>query len=239
MRDTLVLQNIVNAFPYSAGYKNKDSVFIHANMSYAKVVGLNYAHEVVGKTAWDMPAKTSECALLFQEQDRRVMTSGKHLVIFGIHPNEQTDFKAYKFIKIPLRNKQNKITGIFFTGEEISNKTTYELSLYIKNMPVKTNGKLLTENGSYLVGAEHTEVKMSEKQHEVLFYLLHGKQIKFIADMFDITLTAVNKHIAELKKEFNILSSFELIDKAIDMGFFYVFPTSVFNKKLSRALHQN
>lgn len=239
MMDTLVLRNVVDAFPYSAGFKNKDSVFTHVNASYAKVVGLKQAGDAVGRTAYDMPAKTAQCASLFHEQDNMVMRAGKHMSIFGIHPDEQGNFKAYKFVKIPLRNEQNEVDGVFFTGEEISNKTTYELNMFIKRIPIKINGKLLTDNASYLVGTEHARIKISERNHEVLFYLLHGKGAEFIARVLDMPLKAVEQRVAELKTEFNALSPAELIDKALEMGFFHVLPSSVFNTQIATALNQD
>jgi DNA-binding CsgD family transcriptional regulator len=239
MIETPELRTIIDEFPFPAGYKNQDSVFTGSNNEFAKIVGLKQGSDVVGRTAFDMPAKTAECAELFHEQDQMVLNTGKQLVIFGIHPDDEGNFKAYKFIKMPLQNMHNEITGILFTGEEICNKTMYELSVLINNLPIKTNGKSLLQSGSYLVGTEHTEINLCERKHEVLFYMLHGKKANFIANVLRISLSTVYRYIAELKTEFNVLSSFELKDKALEMGFFNVLPYSVFNKEIAIALNQN
>lgn len=239
MTGTPILQNMINALPYPAGYKDKNSVFAYANSQYANIVGLKDAAEIVGRTAYDMPAKISECAFLFHEQDKKVIDTGKHMVLFGIHPDQEGKFKAYKFIKIPLRDGDKKTVGTFLSGEEITNQTTYALSSFIKKMPLEVNGKLFLENGCYLVGTEHASIDMDERNHEILFYMLHGKQHTFIADVLGILPKDVDGHINQLKQKFDASSLSELKDKALDAGFLQILPASIFVHSISNALNQN
>ena len=119
MIDALILKNLIDNLPCSSAYKDVNSVFTHANAEYAKIVELKHPLDVVGRTAYDMPARSSECAALVHEQDKKVIKSGKPLSLLGIHPDAQGKFKAYKFLKTPLRNGSGEVDGIFVVGDEV------------------------------------------------------------------------------------------------------------------------
>jgi PAS domain-containing protein len=170
MIDTLILRNLIDNLPCSSAYKDVNSVFTYANTEYAKIVELKHHLDVIGRTAYDMPARSAECAALVHEQDNKVITSRKPLSLLGIHPDAQGRFKAYKFLKTPLRNDRGDIDGIFITGEDVTSEATFKLGNFLQKIPIATNGKLLLDNGTYLIGTDHIEIDISKREHEVLFY---------------------------------------------------------------------
>ncbi|WP_158903587.1 PAS domain-containing protein [Burkholderia sp. L27(2015)] len=222
-----------------AGYKGTDYIFHHANAEYAKIVGLKHPCEVVGRTAYDMPSRTAECAALFHAQDDKVINTRKAINVLGIHPDADGGFRAYKHFKEPLRDEAKNIAGIFFSSNNITSRATYELSIFLQKMPIATGGKLLLDSGCYLIGRDHVEVNITQREHEVLFYSIRRKQAKFIASVLNITPRTVYKYTESLRRKFDVRTSSELKDKAREMGLLDVIPLGVFNESISISLNQN
>ena len=228
MIDTTMLKNWVDGAPCSAGYKDTDSVFHYANADYAKIVGLKHAGDVMGRTAYDMPARTAECAELSHAQDKKVINSNKPLCLLGIHPDKQGNFKAYKFTKKPLCDEGQDVSGIFVVGEDITSRAMFEMGKFLQEMPIMTNGKLLLDSGSYLIGLEHADINISQREHEILFYFLRKRKAKIIASTLGITQRTIYKHMESLRSKFAVHTSSELRDKASEMGFVGIIPERLF-----------
>jgi DNA-binding CsgD family transcriptional regulator len=237
MIDTLILKNLIDNLPCSSAYKDVNSVFTYANAEYAKIVELGHPLDVVGRTAYDMPSRSAECAALVHEQDNKVVKSGKPLSLLGIHPDARGQFKAYKFLKTPLRNESGDVDGIFITGEDVTSEATFKLANFLQKIPIATNGKLLLDNGTYLIGTDHVEIDISKREHEVLFYSLRVKRTKIIANLLDITPRTVFKHMTALREKFEVGTTAELRDKATEMGLIHVLPQGIFEPKLAASLN--
>jgi len=235
MIDTLILKSLIDNLPCSSGYKDVNSVFNYANTEYAKIVGLKHHLDVVGRTAYDMPARSAECAALSHAQDDKVIKTGKPLSLLGIHPDANGNFRAYKFLKTPLRNETGEVDRIFVTGEDVISETTFKLSNFLQKIPIATNGKLLLDSGSYLIGTDHIGINISKREHEVLFYSLRVKRTKIIANLLGITPRTVFKHMTALREKFEVCTTAELRDKATEMGLVHVLPQRVFDQKLSAS----
>ncbi|WP_158900013.1 PAS domain-containing protein [Burkholderia sp. L27(2015)] len=237
MIDALILKNLIDNLPCSSAYKDVNSIFTYANAEYAKIVELKHPFDVIGRTAYDMPARSSECAALVHEQDNKVIKSRKPLSLLGIHPDAQGKFKAYKFRKTPLQNQRGDIDGILVTGEDVTSEATFKLGSFLQKIPIATNGKLLLDNGTYLIGTDHIGVDISKREHEVLFYSLRVKRTKIIANLLDITPRTVFKHMTALREKFEVSTTAELRDKATEMGLIHVLPQGIFDPKLVASLN--
>jgi len=239
MINEMALRKMVDESPCCfAGYKDTDYIFHYSNAEYAKMVGLKHPFEVVGRTAYDMPSRTAECAALFHAQDDRVINTRKTVSVLGIHPDVDGGFRAYNHIKEPLRDEVENIAGVFFSSNNITSRTTYELSIFLKKIPIATAGKLLLDSGCYLIGRDHVEINVTQREHEVLFYSIRRKQAKFIAGVLNITPRTVYKYMESLRRKFDVGTSSELKDKAREMGLLDVIPLRVFNESISISLNQ-
>jgi PAS domain-containing protein len=105
------LQSLFDQMPGCWGCKDHDSKFIYANKEYADIIGVGRQNHlnIIGRTDFDMPCDTVNCAELFRKQDRRVILTEKRMRILDIHPFSGKEWKAYIFTKTPLYNDQNKI----------------------------------------------------------------------------------------------------------------------------------
>jgi DNA-binding CsgD family transcriptional regulator len=234
--DETRLRHLIDQLPCSASSKRLDSVFSYSNTHYAHIVGLKNGLDVVGRTAYDMPARSSDCAALSHAQDQKVIQSARRLALLGIHPDAQGQFKAYRFMKTPMCERDGSVAGIFVTGEDITSKVLYDLSEFLMRMPIFTNGKLLLDSGAYLIGTDHAEIEITEREHEVLFYSLRKQRAKAIADLLGITPRTVYKHMHSLREKFGAHTSAELRDQACELGYTDILPPSIFDEKIVAAL---
>jgi len=88
----------------------------------------------------------------------------------------------------------------------------FELSVFLREMPIAANGKLLLDSGSYLIGLDHVGIKISKREHEVLFLYLRRKRAKLIANLLDITPRTIYKHMDSLRQKFDAHTSPKLRD---------------------------
>lgn len=232
------LQRLIHRMPCYAAYKRPDSVFSHGNLAYARVVGLTCAEDVIGRTAYDMPARSAECAPLSHAQDARVLAAAKTLDLLGIHPDKGGAFKAYHYRKTPVLAYEGGVAGIFATGHEVTSAAMYELARFLFKIPIQTEGKLLLDNGSYLIGLAHAQVPITPREHEVLFFLLRRKRAQTIADMLGITPRTVYKYASILRDKFAVRTSAELRDAASARGFVDILPPRLFDPRICTELNR-
>jgi len=233
-----ILNNFIDKSEFSSAYKDMNSVFVYGNLSYAKIVGLKHYLDIVGRTAYDMPARTSECADLFREQDTTVLKVGKSLNLIGFHPDIEGNFKSYEFLKIPLFDNQKKAVGIFLHGKNVTSRYTFDLHRFLRKIPIKKDGILLYDSTSYIIGFDHTSTNISKREHEVLFYLLRNYKAKTISNILNITPRTIYKHTFSLRDKFSVGTSSELKEKAMELGFTNTIPESIFDIKIINFINK-
>jgi len=93
-------------------WKDKNSVFLGCNESFAKYAGLNKKDEIIGKTDFDLPWSKKESYLSISI-DQRVMKSGIPEIDFEesktLHNNEK---RWLLTSKMPLHNSDDEVIGI-------------------------------------------------------------------------------------------------------------------------------
>jgi len=235
---TARLQRLIDRMPCYAAYKQPDSVFAYGNQAYARVVGLVHGEDVIGRTAYDMPARSAECAPLVHAQDAKVLGTGKSLDLLGLHPDACGTFKAYRYRKTPVLLDTGEVAGIFVTGYEVTSAEMFELARFLCKMPIRVGGKILLDNGTYLVGLAHAGVAITPREHEVLFCLLRGKRAQTIADMLGITPRTVYKYASMLRDKFAVRTSAELRDVASEKGYVDILPPRLFDPRICAELNR-
>lgn len=234
------LQSLFDQMPGCWGCKDQDSVFMYANKQYAKIIGVdeNKYLDIIGRTDFDMPCDTVNCAELFRKQDKTVIASARRMRILDIHPFAGREWKAYIFTKTPLYDDNKTIIGTIFHGSDITNSTILELGSFLSKMTADIQSDLLGGQNSFLLTHNFNEIKLSDREAECLFFILRGKTAKLIARYLGISPRTVEEHISNLKTKFNAQNKFELIDKAIQAGFLNTIPEGLFRTQLSVALRE-
>ncbi len=220
------------------GCKDENSVFMYANEEYGKIIGLKHHYEVIGRTDFDMPCETVNCAHLFQLQDKEVILTSKKMRILDIHPFAGHEWRAYIFTKVPLIDETNKVIGTIFHGADITSSNIIELGCILSKISDNKSGDESLGQSSYLLGKNLDKLKLSDRQTEILFYLLRGKTVKKIALLLNISPRTTEDYLEQLKNKFNAINKHELIDKAINLGYLNLIPERLFNKQLSIILKE-
>lgn len=232
------LRSLFDRMPGCWGCKDEQSVFMYANKEYASIIGLNEKRhlDIIGRTDFDMPCDTVNCAELFRKQDKSVIDSGKSLKILDIHPFSGKEWKAYIFTKTPLHDSNSNVIGTIFHGEDITTPKILELGSFLSKMTSGIHNDILSGQNSFLLSGKHDGVKLSDREAECLFFILRGKTVKLTARFLGISPRTVEEHVAKLKLKLGAQNKYELIDKAIQAGFLNSIPERLLKTQLSVAL---
>lgn len=230
------LKVFFDTMPGAWGCKDHNSNFIYANEEFTRVIGFKHHTDIIGLSDFDMPCDTVNCAHLFVEQDKQVMATSQSLRILDIHPFAGNNWQAYIFTKTPLVDDRSIVIGTIFHGTNITNSHTIELGSILSKIADKSaNNDLLGQN-SYMLGNKFDKVNLSDRQAEILFYLLRGKTIKQSAQLLDLSPRTAENYLEQLKNKFGVANRFELIEKAISEGYLNVIPIRLLTNQLSAIL---
>ncbi|MFK7827649.1 MAG: PAS domain-containing protein [Oligoflexales bacterium] len=230
------LRMLFDQMPGLWGCKDLELKFIYANAEYAKAIGLKDHLDIVGRTDYDMPSNTVNCADAFRSQDQMVIDQKQKMKVLDIHPFEDGSWKIFLFSKTPYLDVTNEVSGIIFHGEEITNSSLLEIGSMLSKIPFKKpviNG--LGQN-SYQVDSMSNPINLSPRQSEVLFFLIRGKTGAQVAKILGISIRTFQEHLDHIKNKFNAQNKYELIDKAVELGYLNIIPASLFTTQLSVAL---
>jgi len=126
------LQTVLDTFPLSIFWKDRDSRYIGANRNFARDAGFSDSQELVGLTDFDMPwAKTEATAYLADDQEVMQSDSPK---IGIIETQVQADGTQVwvETNKLPLHDLEGNFIGIMGTYQDISDRTQAELEIITK-----------------------------------------------------------------------------------------------------------
>jgi diguanylate cyclase (GGDEF)-like protein/PAS domain S-box-containing protein len=118
------LETMVNHIPDYIYAKDLEGRFLVANQATVTENGFREAHEIVGKTDFDI--HTPENARHFAEAERRVIETGEPM--FGIEELNAVS-KEERWLmtsKVPLRNKQGATIGIVGVSRDITDRKKAE-----------------------------------------------------------------------------------------------------------------
>ena len=137
------LQLILNNIPQSIFWKDRNSVYLGCNETFAQAAGVSTPEALLGKTDYDLPWSQLDAAW-YRECDRRVMETDTP-VMHLIEPILQTDGTQgwADTNKVPIHDAEGKVIGILGTFEDITERRQAEkirksaelLQLVLDNIP--------------------------------------------------------------------------------------------------------
>jgi PAS domain S-box-containing protein len=122
-----LLQLVVDNIPSLIFWKDRKSVFQGCNRPWAKAVGFEHPHEVIGKTDYDLYPETVNVEE-YIEKDRHVLNQGEIEYHTEYKPNKNI---WYDTRKIPIRDPNGNIVGLLATIENITKRKKAEEALRI------------------------------------------------------------------------------------------------------------
>ncbi|MEZ8738531.1 helix-turn-helix transcriptional regulator [Photobacterium swingsii] len=228
------LLNMFSQLPGCWGCKDNDSIFVFANQEYGNIIGVDHHLDCIGRTDFDMPSPTAECAESFIIQDQQVIDSGKRMKILDIHPYSDGNWRAHLFTKTPWKDDDQNIIGTIFSGIELKDTAILEVGHWI----CRAAGLSKESQASFSLDLSHHHITLNTRESEVLFLLLYGKKPQYISRVLNVSVKTVENYVLKLREKFNANSKNELIDLALDNGFGSHIPESMLNRQLSVILKE-
>ncbi|MBV6622898.1 MAG: PAS domain S-box protein [Rivularia sp. (in: Bacteria)] len=124
-----LFQLTVDNIPHSVFWKDRNSVFLGCNRNFAEDASVDEPENIIGKNDYDLPW-TKEESDFFRECDKRVMDNGVPEINI-IETQVQADGNLFWLDtnKIPLRDGEGNVVGIFGTYENITERKQVEENL--------------------------------------------------------------------------------------------------------------
>lgn len=214
---------------------DQNSHYTYVNADYCKLVGVSNPDYLIGKTVAELPCGASECADLFWKEDRLVIESQHQQRFLNVCRLANNEWKVIQLIKSPIYNESAQIERVLFNIHVQYDNQMQDVAVKIaKAIHSQTPQKAVSQM-SVTINATSLHA-LSKKEHECLFYLIHGKTYKEIALIQNVAERTIIDHIERLKFKLGVNKKSDLISKAIALGLNQQIPQSLFNKQLSVIL---
>lgn len=124
-------------------WKDRNSVFLGCNESFAKYAGLNRKEDIIGKTDFDLPWNKEE-SNLSRSTDQRIMKNGISEIDFEETKTLYNKTKRWFLTsKMPLHNSNDEVIGVIGWFTDITDIKQMQFDMIEKsNQLLKTNIEL-------------------------------------------------------------------------------------------------
>lgn len=222
------LASIIDQIPGACGCKDAQSTFLYANQEFKAIAGLRPEDSIAGLTDFDLPGEMAVHAQTFREQDQYVLQRKTAMTTFNVYRMKCARINAFLVTKKPFMDQETQTSGVLFHLTDMSALNTGLLGPYRSNAPRIFNDLSHPGGVSYVIAGGDTDLDITRREYEVLFYMLRGATAKRIGDFLSISSRTVEQYVTFLKEKFNVVTKQDLIEKAIQLGYYYVMPESVF-----------
>lgn len=209
-----------------------NSKFKYVNQAYCNLVGVENPESLIGRSVADLPCRASEQADLFWNEDKKVLQTRKNCTFLNITQLANDEWKVITLEKTPIVNLDQEVGSILFKIDEKNNMFMKSYGLQLQKAVNKQIQAYDVAPSTFIISPADAS-RLTEKEQECLFYLLLGKTYKEIAETQSVSQRTIIDHIERLKMKFNCQSKSELIGRAIELGFNYHIPSSIFNQHVS------
>ena len=206
-------------FPGFLCIKDNQNKVIAISALCAQLCGYEKPELAIGYTDHDMPCKAAESAEDFIKLDQVSITSGKKLQTLQI-----IYYDSWKVIlteRVPTFNKDKEFIKLTISAMDMTNANFNRKVLLLNDLD---NKAIKMKNANYIIDPNHQPLPLTNKQEICLFLLIRGKTMKEIASLMGISIKTVEDHLDSVKAKLNCFSKPQLIERAIDSGFFYYIP---------------
>jgi DNA-binding CsgD family transcriptional regulator len=224
------IESMIRQMPGFVALKTVDSTYAAANDLCAQLAGYKNVESYLGTSDYDWKCEAVEIADDIRAQDKLVLETQNTWQSFNILKFSNNSLTYYLSTKSLLRDTEGKILGILFIGTILTDATLLKiLTPFTQNNPLEAHKKI--QCSVYPIIKNHQdELKLSRRQLECLFYLLRGKSAKEIGLILDLSSRTIEMYLEHIKDKFRCATKSELIEKAIEKGYFYYLPDSIVHK---------
>ena len=216
--------NILDQLPGFIGWK--DLSFRHAgcNRNLANILKLKDVNAIIGLSDEHFNPH-DEKLIKFHRQNDELAISGE--TIKALHLSTRPyDGSYFYFVKKPIVNQENKITGLIYHCQE------FEKSGFLAKLNRIDKQKAPSEmlRNHYYTHAYPNPYKLSTRELESLFLLLRGKSAKQIAEVLQLSKRTIESYVEQIKNKFGCSTKADLFYLAITAGYMNIIPPRFLDK---------
>lgn len=191
----------------------------------ATFYGWNRTIDVIDQSIYQIPSRAVEAVELFVEYDNIVFRCKREITALQI-VNCKFGLGITMSQATPIIDTNGIVKGIFFSA---INLTDYIQTRYRRvNEADKKFINLEQAPKQYILTPEASPLPLSHRQQECLALLIRGKTYKEIAHMLNVSDRTIEDHMHAIKYKLGCYNKSQLIEKAIDSGFLFHVPETLF-----------
>ena len=229
---------VLNQMAGSIAWVDTQGKFILANEQYAHLGGYKNLDSLVDTIYEEMPLEGCELSPHWREHDKIAIATQQTLkMVTYLELNGSNDRCLMLGIKNPRYNANNEIIGTCGQYFDITNSHLFSGVALLSEDLVKKVGK--NENGAWVYLLEEgfanleENLKLTERQSEVLFFMLRGKTAAEIGATLYLSKRTVETYINQLKERLDCPNKSALIECAIALGFLQKIPARILSGKIN------
>lgn len=213
------LYNIMNNVPHTIFWKNRESVFLGCNETFAQSAQLHSPEDIVGLTDYDLPWKKSESDT-YRADDKAIMDSDKpRLNMEETQTLSDGTIITLLTSKVPLHDKNGDVNGVLGVYTDITAQKNLEKQLKSKEIEdeLKRTTHLL-EGAKLISGSIAHEIRTPLATIKSTIWNIERTLSQLISTYQKISQvkTSINS-IIEQKME-DIKKGFNIINKKVDQS---------------------
>ncbi|MFN3234580.1 MAG: response regulator transcription factor [Gammaproteobacteria bacterium] len=224
----IILENIdyntLDVLPTQHAIIGKDNKYIWLDSTVIPLIGYKSLDQAVGITDFDIKTPAAEFAQIFINQNQEVIRDKQKKEYITCCYYQDNSPMFFLVTKCPAYNKNEELNAVVIIVQHISNSQLQQLRHCLSGAPRK---KRAHTKGQFVFELSHTfkgDISLSERQIEILSLLIRGKTISNIASILQLSPRTVEDYTSVIKDKFYCSSKSELIEKAIDRGYWTVLP---------------
>lgn len=190
--------------------------------SCVKDFGYKNMEEIIGKKL-ELCSLEEEPLITQIEAIRNTVIKEEKMISFMKMSNFNGSFKTYQLTYMPLFKPDGTIFAILSSGKQ---------ARYL--MPREYFDHICTTKLKSLARKMNLNIKLTDRQHQILYLLIYGLTQEEIAKVLKITRTTVATVIARVSDKFGIAGSATkiLVQMAIAIGLYKKIPSSLLNPRI-------
>lgn len=224
-------QHFINQLPGYFTIVSTDSKYIAANQgTISTLCGHSDMDTLFGTTYGDISGLVSEQHDSFVIQDKETIARNASIQIIArccFAKNKWITVFGEKFL---ITDEHNNIAGVACHLHDITHSNIIDIYRVISLMKNQTSTKKLEEQFSYILNQGFPDIKLSNRETEILFFLLRGNTAKQIAEILNLSSRTIESYFEQIKDRLKCNTKSEVIEKGIFLGYMNILPKSLFDK---------
>ena len=222
--------SFIEKLPNYSELRAVNGELIIGNKKSISIVGFDSMKEAEGTTYLDFKCEAASQYKSFLLQDKLALKKQGEPQYFITLAKYFNDEWIATFGSKTLIYEKDEPYAIFCSMDNVAKLGLIDISRFIfRHYKDQTNGH--KKQFTYLIDEFQDNYDLTEREKQVVFYLIRGKTSKGIADRLKISKRTADFHIDNLKFKFHCTNKEHLIEKLITEGFLTLLPASIFNLK--------